>query len=314
MASDKFSFVLGVFVLCTTEFMVLQYPQHFGIYYCVLMSAMLALRLYWYARQKLTYFLLDFCYLANIACYVSVLCLPDNERLWRLNFAISNGTLLGAILAWRNSLVFHSLDKVTSIAIHILPGLLTYIERWSDEGVICRQSDAACGPLEFLPTILDCVGFYIIWQVLYIAKTEIIDRKRFQQDPTIQTSLRWLTRDSKNVMHVMAKKVCRAIGVLGRVEDFDPEALKTKLVFWIGQLLFTVITLVPTPFLFANYSSNTGYILLVLSTAVYNGSNYYFEVFAARYIQKLESASKRQEETQNLDEKQMHNKNGVKKD
>jgi hypothetical protein len=34
------------------------------------------------------------------------------------------------MVAWRNSLVLHSLDKVTSIYIHFFPALLAYSERW----------------------------------------------------------------------------------------------------------------------------------------------------------------------------------------
>ena len=292
---DKFSFVLGVFVLCATEFMVLQYPEHFGTYYVILVSAMMALRYYMYARSRYLYFMIDFCYFANAACFVSVLAMPDSPRLWRLNFAVSNGTLLGALLAWRNSLVFHSLDKVTSIAIHLLPGLLTYVERWSNESKMCPPEDTACS-LGFSGALAEPLVFYIIWQLLYILKTEVIDRERMLADPSIQTSLRWLTRDAKNPMHKMAKPICRTLGILGEDEQFDPEALKTKMVFWVGQLIFIFITLLPTAWLFANHTVHVGYILFVLSMAVYNGSNYYFEVFAARYLQQLEAASSSQKD------------------
>jgi hypothetical protein len=284
---DKFSFVLGVFVLCMTEFVVLEYPQHYGQYYVILVTYLMALRLYMYARNRWLYFLIDFCYFVNATCFISVLYLPDNASLWRLNYAVSNGTLLGALLAWRNSLVFHSLDKVTSIAIHLLPALLTYLERWSGPSAMCPQETETCS-IGFAGAFVEPLLFYAFWQILYIVKTEIVDRERMIADPNIQTSLRWLTRDSKNVLHKIAKAVCRTLGVLQPDQEFDPEALKTKIVFWIGQLCFTVVTLLPTPFLFGNHAANTGYIIFVLSAAVYNGSNYYFEVFAARYLQKLE--------------------------
>ena len=286
---DKFAFCLGVLVLCVTEFMVLQHPESFGMYYCALVSTMMALRLYMYARSRYLYFMLDFCYWANASCFVSVLILPDNDRLWRLNFAVSNGTLLGALLAWRNSLVFHSLDKVTSIVIHLLPGLLTFIQRWSVDGKMCPPENYTneCS-LGITGSILEPLLFYSAWQAMYIMKTEVIDRKRFLADPSLQTSLRWLTRDKKNAMHRISKKVCRIIGVLKADEDFDPEALKTKFVFWTGQLIFTVITLLPTHFLFGNEQFHIVYICYTFAMAVWNGSCYYFEVFASRYIQQLE--------------------------
>jgi hypothetical protein len=45
-------------------------------------------------------------------------------------FVFANGPLLVAIVAWRNSMVFHSLDKTTSLFIHVFPALLTYCTRW----------------------------------------------------------------------------------------------------------------------------------------------------------------------------------------
>eukprot|EP00566_Odontella_aurita_P012427 CAMPEP_0113581328 /NCGR_PEP_ID=MMETSP0015_2-20120614/31223_1 /TAXON_ID=2838 /ORGANISM="Odontella" /LENGTH=481 /DNA_ID=CAMNT_0000485727 /DNA_START=138 /DNA_END=1583 /DNA_ORIENTATION=+ /assembly_acc=CAM_ASM_000160 len=314
---DKASFALGVSLVCTTEYVLLKRPSDFGRYYVSIVSIMMLLRLYMYARNKWIYFLLDFCYFANASCFISVLFLPDNAWLWRLNYSVSNGVLLAAVLAWRNSLVFHSLDKVTSIAIHILPGFLTYLERWSEKNVMCSKGEAgavvtASCTLGFMGALAEPLIFYTFWQFLYILKTEIIDRQRLQDNPSIQTSLRWLTRDSKNFMHIFALRTCRVFGVIGHDETFEPEAMKTKIVFWIGQALFIVATLFPIPLLFSSYILNSGYILFVLSATVWNGANYYFEVFAARYIQQLEASSKRGNRYDTSYEK--HEANGIKEE
>ena len=300
-AVDKFAFMLGLSVLLITEYVGLRQPQQFGNYYVVLISTMMALRFYMYAKSRYLYFLLDFCYFANASCFVNLLLYPNCDRLWRLNYANSL-VLLGAMLAWRNSLVFHSLDKVTSIAIHFLPSLLIYIERWCMDDDISSSKKTTPSLSTFRHTkstdlvslgwrgaFVEPLAFYFVWQLLYIVKTEIVDRKSLQADPSIQTSLRWLSRDAKNPMNVVAKRVCRATGVLGPREEFQPESWKTKLVFWTGQMLFTLCTLLPAPLLFRYRDLHTAYILLVLAAALYNGSNYYFEVFAARYIQQLEA-------------------------
>ena len=59
--------------------------------------------------------------------------------------------------------------------------------------------------------LLEPLLFYMCWQALYILKTEILDRKIMMANPDIKTSLRWLTRDSKNPMHKIAKRVCRRL-------------------------------------------------------------------------------------------------------
>jgi len=41
-------------------------------------------------------------------------------------FGIANGPLAWATYIFRNSLVFHDVDKMTSVYIHVLPLFLTY--------------------------------------------------------------------------------------------------------------------------------------------------------------------------------------------
>jgi hypothetical protein len=104
------------------------------------------------------------------------------------------------VLAWRNSLVFHSLDKTTSLFIHLTPNILLYALRWLDEDPdrcvydslepdscacvqqltscrgVCdslatyetlRGKDATFTQMVFLPIIP-----YLIWQVLYLIKVQ----------------------------------------------------------------------------------------------------------------------------------------------
>ena len=44
---------------------------------------------------------------------------------------LSHGPIAIAILAWQNSIVFHSLDKMTSFFIHIMPVAITHCLRIS---------------------------------------------------------------------------------------------------------------------------------------------------------------------------------------
>ncbi|XRB09233.1 glycerophosphocholine acyltransferase [Pycnococcus provasolii] len=128
-AIDKFSFTMGVVGLLVTEAVLLQAPQYFWAFFALVMPTLLFLRIYLYTKQKLQYFMYDFCYYVQITCFINLFLLPD-ERLFLVNFAFSHGPLLWAIIAWRNSLVFHSLDKVTSVYIHTFPPLMTWAWRW----------------------------------------------------------------------------------------------------------------------------------------------------------------------------------------
>ena len=93
-----------------------------------------------------------------------------------------------AIVVWQNSLVFHSLDKLTSIFLHAFPPLTLHLHRW---GLIPCPSihpddQMTLSDITILPIILSTV-----WQVGYLLITEVMLAKKLQKDPTIVTSLRY---------------------------------------------------------------------------------------------------------------------------
>ncbi len=56
-----------------------------------------------------------------------------NRVLVAISCGCSPPEMAWSVLAWRNSLVFHSLDKTTSLFIHLTPNILLYALRWLDE-------------------------------------------------------------------------------------------------------------------------------------------------------------------------------------
>ncbi|KAJ3024419.1 UNVERIFIED_CONTAM: hypothetical protein HDU68_008186 [Siphonaria sp. JEL0065] len=111
-----------------------------------------------------------------------------------LVFTWSNGPLLWAIVIWRSGLVFHSLSHITTIYIHLLPALVTFVIRWipSEE----QSVSDLCSGQDCILTLSDVfqwpILLYLLWQGLYLIKTEVLDRKKLQADKDIGTSLRHL--------------------------------------------------------------------------------------------------------------------------
>lgn len=70
----------------------------------------------WYTYHKIGfhYFLADLCYFVNLLLTLSIWFFPHSKRLFISTFCLAFGNNAVAIAMWRNSLVFHSLDKVTS--------------------------------------------------------------------------------------------------------------------------------------------------------------------------------------------------------
>jgi hypothetical protein len=136
------------------------------------------------------------------------------------------------------------------------------------------------------------VLLYCLWQVMYLVKTEVVDKERFDADPSLVTSLRWLSKDTKNPLARKILRVLRKIGVFGEREEYDSTSMKTKLVFVASQLLLTVVSMLPTPLAYYSPIWMLLYIGVIFTVAVYNGASYYIEVFSQRYhlqIEKLEA-------------------------
>lgn len=68
----------------------------------------------------------DLCYFVNIMLLLAVWVFPNSRRLIISAYCLSYGNNAWAIAMWRNSMVFHSLDKVTSLFIHIMPPVVLH--------------------------------------------------------------------------------------------------------------------------------------------------------------------------------------------
>lgn len=127
---DKLSFILGVLGLLITQYVLLVFPGRFWMWHCVALIPLLLFRWYSYTKQHYQYFLIDFCYYANFLLLVAVLIPPLRSLMFPSMFAFASGVLLWALVVWRNSLVFHSADKTTSVYLHAFPACLVYDWRW----------------------------------------------------------------------------------------------------------------------------------------------------------------------------------------
>ena len=92
--------------------------------------ALILIRWFIYKSKRWHYFLFDFCYFVNFLILVYFWSPWKPSWFFPSIFVLSHGPLLFAIALWRNSIVPHSLDKMTSLFIHISPPLTTWGVRW----------------------------------------------------------------------------------------------------------------------------------------------------------------------------------------
>lgn len=112
-AREKLSFVSGVLNIFLSGYFIGAYPQYFHYWYTAQLAYFMPIRWYTYHQIGYHYFLADLCYFVNFLMVLSIWFFPGSKRLFISTFCLAFGNNAVAIAMWRNSLVFHSLDKVT---------------------------------------------------------------------------------------------------------------------------------------------------------------------------------------------------------
>jgi len=297
---DKWAYVYGVAVLVLTEFFLLRHPERFWMWYATLMCFMLAARLpcvtlaapraprrltplrpapprYYYVK-KWQYFMMDFCYFAQACNYTYLFYARDSCSLLKVCFAYALGPLGWAVIMWRNSLVFHDFDKVTTVYVHVLPAWLLVCLR--------HYEGDACAPWGFAD-FGNALAVYAAWQAAYFLKTEVVDKKKLDADPRIQTSLRWMSADTDKGAGKVVCDFLRARGVLEPGEKLNYREFKTQFIFMATQLVYTAVTFVPIPVMWRWPEAASLVTLVLCATTAYNGGAYYIEIFSRRYARQF---------------------------
>ena len=195
--------------------------------------------------------------------------------------AISNGPLLWGIYMWHNSLVFHDLDKMTSVAIHILPPLVTWCLRWypSSEFVVCSSAECTFTARQAWRL---CFYFYAFWQLAYVVKTEVIDKARFERDEQLMTSARWMTRKKPHPIYQFVSRNRTRVPFGQFLTDYP------FVILIAVQVAYTVLTIMPSAVLYHSFEIHTALLLAMFLISTWNGANFYFDVFARNYAKRLE--------------------------
>ncbi|CAO3622664.1 unnamed protein product [Mucor hiemalis] len=289
---DKVSFVVGVGNACVAPALALRYPNVVPAYYSVQLVILLILRYVIYRSKRWHYFIFDICYFVNCMTMLFLWGYSNSTILFIATYCMTNGPVAWAIITWRNSLVFHSLDKVTSVFIHIMPPLVTYCIRWmpelqkdvycDNESYLVKYRDErfpALGDIEsvtFGQVMLYSTTAYIIWQTLYYMLIMVGRRDKVESGLRL-TSYSWLLDDTHGKKGFI-QNTAFMFGAKWKLE-----------MFMLLQLVYNMVTSIPTFFLYKNFYLQTTFLIAMFAVSVWNGANYYIEVFSRRYISEIES-------------------------
>jgi Protein of unknown function (DUF2838) len=109
---EKISFIAGVLNIFISGYLIGGYPEYFHYWYTGQLLYFMPVRLYSYQKRGWHYFLADLCYFVNMLSVLSIWVFPRSKRLLISTYCLAYGNNAVAIAMWRNSMVFHSYDKV----------------------------------------------------------------------------------------------------------------------------------------------------------------------------------------------------------
>ncbi|KAG9667535.1 hypothetical protein KCU99_g8894, partial [Aureobasidium melanogenum] len=284
---EKISFITGVLNIFVSGYLIGAHPEWFHIWYTVQLAYFMPIRYYKYHKIGYHYFLADLCYFVNLLMLLTMWFFPGSKRLFISTYCLAMGNNAVAIAMWRNSLVFHSLDKVTSLFIHIMPCATLHclvhlipqdLQKEKFPAIYSIKYSAPSSPEHYTlwGMIVWATVPYACWQLSYHFMITV--RRRDKIAAGRPTSYTWLRKSyAKNF--------------LGKFVLSLPEILQGP-AFMMIQYIYALITMVPCPLWFYYRWASAVFLTVVFIWATYNGATFYIDVFGRRMEKEFEALKK----------------------
>eukprot|EP00397_Hematodinium_sp_SG-2012_P046213 GEMP01052134.1.p1 GENE.GEMP01052134.1~~GEMP01052134.1.p1 ORF type:complete len:369 (+),score=25.63 GEMP01052134.1:170-1276(+) len=239
--------------------------------YTILFPSLIVVRFVIYYRKRWHYFLLDFCYFANVLLLINLWLLPHNWEFFMLTFGALQSTLLPSVAIFRNMVVLHCLDRMTSVFIHIVPSLILFAVRWKPKGIYDDMVVENLSSTVMSRSVWICgVGtlFALAHQLLYIIFVELLGRLfpdciTVQKNQNYLTSVRYLVSKSK-----ILQRFLKRYPIIVR-------HLIMHIAFVVGNFLFSI----PAVACYEYKLMGSIYLIVFGLCAIWNGATFYIDVF-----------------------------------
>ncbi|KAF2435510.1 hypothetical protein EJ08DRAFT_645799 [Tothia fuscella] len=299
---EKISFIAGVMNVFVSGYLVGGHSDLFHYWYTLQLLYFMPIRWYTYQKKGYHYFLADLCYFVNLLVLLSIWVFPGSKRLFISTYCLAFGNNAIAIAMWRNSLVFHSLDKVTSLFIHIMPCVTLHcivhllppeIQQVRFPAVYTIINSLPDSPEHYslLQMMFWASWPYAVWQIAYHVFISI--RRRDKIAAGRPTSFTWLRKSFAGTL-------------LGKFVLALPESMQEG-AYMLIQYGYALLTMLPCPLWFWSRWASGLFLVSVFTWSVWNGANYYIEVFGVRFQRELEALKKDVAKWQNTPELQGRN-------
>ncbi|MCJ1478470.1 hypothetical protein MMC13_007150 [Lambiella insularis] len=284
---EKVSFIAGVLNIFISGYLIGAHPEHFYYWFTAQLLYFMPIRWYTYHKRGYHYFLADLCYFVNFLLLLTVWGFPQSKRLFISTYCLAYGNNAVAIAMWRNSMVFHSLDKVTSLFIHIMPPVTLHCMVHLTDAEFQKARFPAIYAIRYSPPsspehyslwsmMIWATVPYAVWQLAYHFLITV--RRREKIAAGRPTSFTWLRKSYSKAW-------------IGRLVLSLPEPLQEP-AFMLVQYTYALGTTVPCPVWFWYRWPSASFLMAVFVWSIYNGATYYIDVFGKRFQNELEQLKK----------------------
>lgn len=284
---EKASFIAGVLNIFISGYLIGAHPEWFHYWYTAQLVYFMPIRIYTYKKRGYHYFLADLCYFVNMLCMLSIWVFPQSKRLFISTYCLANGNNAIAIAMWRNSLVFHSLDKITSLFIHIMPCVSLHclvhllppdLQKTRFPAIYRIRNSQPSDPEHYgLFEMMFWASLpYAIWQLSYYFMISV--RRAEKIAGGRPTSFTWLRRSFAPTW-------------IGKFVLSLPENLQ-EIAYMGIQYVYALLTMTPCPLWFWSRWASGIFLCIVFAYSIYNGATYYIDIFGLRFQKELEQLRK----------------------
>jgi hypothetical protein len=268
---DKVMFVLGFARIIFEAFLLGRAPCLYPFYHSVAVIVLVSLRYIYYRWMHWHYFLLDFCYWANFLILIFLWFFPTSQFIFTAIYSFSMGPLLIAIPLFNNSLVIHSVEKLTSSFIHLSPGLVTWSLRYHE----CELWPVAREDPTLIQYVINSAILYLAWALVYTVILKLTMKRCDEKNNT--TMYKYMHETPGSFFH-------KATGILG--EKLRP------FTFMSYHIVFSLIATTITYITFHNHLLHAAIVILSILTTIWTAANYYMERFSKNYEAQLQQLGK----------------------
>ena len=210
---------------------------------------------------------------------------PSSRVMYLFCYFTWTGVIAFAVYIFRNSFIFHHIDKLTDLVIHLFPLVIVWNIHWNLRNTEARKEWGFIDVEEFkldLQFVIDCIVafnyFYVLWAAFYFTFILGIRRRKIIENNY------WTFIDMQVDKNKIATKLKAKYGMWLACIYFS----LNHYVYWIVNGLVTI-----PGFFYESYALIQMAIYVMLSLK--NGVDYYFDYFPTKYelnLQQLDELEK----------------------